>query len=150
MCCDINGTTAMTAPDSYQLHPIGLVRSSIKRRADAPRSSAPDGPVAEVQIEAAYQSALDGIVVGQEILVLTWLHQSRRETLTVHPHSDPSNPLLGVFATRSPDRPNPVGLHPVTVLAIEPSGLLTVRGLEAIDGTPVIDIKPVRTRSRDG
>ncbi len=139
----------MNPPVSYPIHPIGIVRSAITRRADAPRSSSADGPVAQVQVDATFLPALDGIAVGQEIIVLTWLHQSRRETLSVHPHSDPANPRLGVFATRSPDRPNPVGLHPVTVLAIEAPGLLTVRGLEAIDGTPVIDIKPVRPTRRD-
>lgn len=139
----------MDTPASYEVHPVGVVRSTITRRADAPRSGAEDGPDAAVQIEARFRSAMDGITVGQEIIVLTWLHESRRATLQVHRHSDPANPLTGVFATRSPDRPNPVGLHRVTVLAIDPSGLLTVRGLEAIDGTPVIDIKPARTRAGD-
>ncbi len=134
---------------NYQVRPIGVVRSPIKRRADAPRSGAEDGPVAQVLIHSEFLAALDGVTVGQEIIILTWLHEARRETLRVHRRSDPANPLTGVFATRSPDRPNPIGLHLVTVLGLEPSGLLTVRGLEAIDGTPVIDIKPAKSRTRD-
>jgi tRNA-Thr(GGU) m(6)t(6)A37 methyltransferase TsaA len=134
---------------TYQALPVGIVHSSIKRRADAPRSGALDGPVAQIQIHAPFLAALEGITVGQEIIVLTWLHEARRETLQVHRRSNPENPLSGVFATRSPDRPNPIGLHLVTVLTIEPSGLLTVQGLEAIDGTPVVDIKPARTRGGD-
>jgi tRNA-Thr(GGU) m(6)t(6)A37 methyltransferase TsaA len=80
--------------------------------------------------------------------VLTWLHLADREVLVVHPRDDPERPLTGVFATRSPDRPNPIGLHRVTILAIESDGVLRVRGLEAIDGTPVIDLKPVIARGQ--
>ena len=87
--------------------------------------------------------------VGQEIVILTWLHQARREVLEVHPRGDPEAPLTGVFATRSPDRPNPVGLHRVRVLAIENGSRLNVQGIEAIDGTPVVDIKPVLERWTD-
>jgi len=139
----------MDAHATYQLRPVGVIRSPIKRRAEAPRSGAPDGPVAQVQIHAPFLSALDGITVGQEIIILTWLHEGRRETLQVNRRSNPENPLTGVFATRSPDRPNPIGLHLVTVVTIEPEGLLSVQGLEAIDGTPVIDIKPAKSRGGD-
>lgn len=87
--------------------------------------------------------------VGQETVILTWLHQARRDVLEVHPRGDAAVPLTGVFATRSPDRPNPVGLHRVRVLAIESGSRLKVQGIEAIDGTPVVDIKPVLERSSD-
>ncbi len=86
--------------------------------------------------------ALDGLAVGDEIIVITWFHQAKRDVLKVHPRSDPRNPLTGVFATRSPDRPNPLGLHPVVVRAIDGHRLL-VGPIEAIDGTPVVDLKPV-------
>jgi tRNA-Thr(GGU) m(6)t(6)A37 methyltransferase TsaA len=90
----------------------------------------------------AYTEGLDRMQVGDEIIVITWLHRARREVLKVHPRGDASNPLTGVFSTRSPDRPNPLGLHRVRVLEINP-GRLHIRPIEAIDGTPVIDIKPV-------
>jgi tRNA-Thr(GGU) m(6)t(6)A37 methyltransferase TsaA len=138
----------MDTQASYQLCPVGIVRSPIKRRADAPRSGSAGGPVAQVQIYLPFLPALEGIAVGQEIIILTWLHEARRETLQVHRRSNPANPLAGVFATRSPDRPNPIGLHRVMVLSLEASGLLTVEGLEAIDGTPVVDIKPAQGGTR--
>jgi tRNA-Thr(GGU) m(6)t(6)A37 methyltransferase TsaA len=92
--------------------------------------------------------ALQGIVVGQDIFLITWLHQARRNVLKVHPRSDKNLPLIGVFATRSPDRPNPLGLHRVTVLEVA-GNRLRVGPLEAIDGTPVVDIKPVLSRQAD-
>jgi tRNA-Thr(GGU) m(6)t(6)A37 methyltransferase TsaA len=125
--------------------PIGRVRSTLTRRSDAPRQGDEGAPDADLEIEPAFLPALDGLSAGQEILVLTWLHQADREVLAVHPRDDLRNPLTGVFATRSPDRPNPIGLHRVELLAVE-AGRLRVRGLEAIDGTPVIDIKPVLGR----
>jgi tRNA-Thr(GGU) m(6)t(6)A37 methyltransferase TsaA len=125
--------------------PIGRVRSTLTRRSDAPRQGDEGAPDADLEIEPAFLPALDGLSAGQEILVLTWLHQADREVLAVHPRDDLRNPLTGVFATRSPDRPNPIGLHRVELLAVE-AGRLRVRGLEAIDGTPVIDIKPVLDR----
>jgi tRNA-Thr(GGU) m(6)t(6)A37 methyltransferase TsaA len=85
---------------------------------------------------------LDGLAIGDEIIVITWFHEGHRETLKVHPRSDRNNPLTGVFATRSPDRPNPLGLHPVIIRAMDGSRLC-VGPIEAIDGTPVVDIKPV-------
>jgi len=132
-----------------RLQRIGMVRSSLKRRADAPKQGTEGAPSAQILIEPAFVAALDGLRVGQEILLLTWLHEGQREVLKVHPRDNPATPLTGVFATRSPDRPNPIGLHRVTLLAIEAHGLLTVGGLEAIDGTPVIDIKPVLDSRRD-
>ena len=92
--------------------------------------------------------ALDGIGPGAELIVLTWLDRARRDVLRVHPRDDPANPMQGVFNTRSPDRPNPIGLHPVEVIAVE-GARLRVRNLEAIDGTPIVDVKPVLRRRLD-
>lgn len=125
-----------------QLHAIGVVRSPLTRRADAPRQGDEGAPDATVVLESAYAEALEGIRVGDRFVLLTWLHEADRSVLRVHPRDDESRPLTGVFATRSSDRPNPIGLHEVTVLGID--GLeLAVGPLEAIDGTPVVDIKPV-------
>jgi tRNA-Thr(GGU) m(6)t(6)A37 methyltransferase TsaA len=125
-----------------QLRPIGVIRSAIKDRREAPRQGAEGAPDAWLEL---YQWAADGLLrlaVGDEILVITWFHKAHRRVLQVHPRSELRNPLTGVFATRSPDRPNPLGLHPVVVRAIE--GLrLRIGPIEAIDGTPVLDIKPV-------
>jgi tRNA-Thr(GGU) m(6)t(6)A37 methyltransferase TsaA len=129
-------------PDPAQLHAIGVVRSPLTRRADAPRQGKEGAPDATIVVDAAYADALEGIRVGDELVLLAWLHEADRSVLQVHPRDDESRPLTGVFATRSSDRPNPIGLHEVTVLGID--GLeLAVGPLEAIDGTPVVDIKPV-------
>lgn len=125
------------------VQPIGWVHSALRRCADAPRQGDEGAPDARLQIEPAFLPGLDGIRAGQDILVLTWLHEARRDVLAVHPRDDQTQPLAGVFATRSSDRPNPIGLHRVRVLTIDAGGSLHVQGLEAIDGTPVIDIKPV-------
>jgi tRNA-Thr(GGU) m(6)t(6)A37 methyltransferase TsaA len=123
------------------LTPIGHIRSTLRDRTNAPRQA--DGaPSATVEILPAYAEAIEGLKPNQEIWILTWLHEADRDTLRVHPGSDPTNPITGVFATRSPDRPNPIGLHRATLTRIE--GLtLHVDALEAIDQTPVVDIKPV-------
>ena len=126
------------------LHPIGVIRSTVKTRAQAPRQGSEGAPDAWLEVEARVALGLKGIAVGDEIIVITWLHQGRRETLEVHPRSDRTRPLAGVFATRSPDRPNPLGLHRVTVREIAGTRL-RVGPMEAIDGTPVVDIKPVLT-----
>jgi tRNA-Thr(GGU) m(6)t(6)A37 methyltransferase TsaA len=139
----------MDQPGNARLQQIGSVLSPLKRRADAPKQGSEGAPNAQVQIEPAFLPALDGIRSGQEILLFTWLHEGQRDVLKVHPRDNPMNPLTGVFATRSPDRPNPIGLHRVWVLAVEPQGLLRVQGLEAIDGTPLVDIKPVLDPARD-
>jgi probable methyltransferase, YaeB/AF_0241 family len=133
----------VTAVTTYELVPVGWVRSSLKRRADAPKQGSEGAPDARIRIEPRFQPALDRLAPGDELLVLTWLHQAQRDVLAVHPRRDLSKPLHGVFATRSPDRPNPIGLHRVRLLAIETDGVLHVAPLEAIDGTPVVDIKPV-------
>lgn len=134
----------MPDPDARaQLRPIGTVHSELKERKGAPRGLEDGAPDAWIDIEPWARDALHGVEVGDSLIVLTWLHEARRETLQVYPRGDRANGLHGVFATRSPDRPNPVGLHPVTVLAIE-EGRIRVGPIEAIDATPVIDIKPDR------
>jgi tRNA-Thr(GGU) m(6)t(6)A37 methyltransferase TsaA len=125
-----------------QLRPIGVIRSIIKKRSEAPKLGSEGAPDAWLKVSPFAAEGLDGIVVGQEIIVITWLHKARRDVLKVHPRGDRRNPLTGVFATRSPDRPNPLGLHLVTVRRIV-KNQLRIGPIEAIDGTPVIDIKQV-------
>jgi tRNA-Thr(GGU) m(6)t(6)A37 methyltransferase TsaA len=137
----------MATPNKFHISPIGYVRSILKDRSDAPRQGWEGAPNARLEIYPAYVEALEGIQVGQDVWILTWLHEAQRSVLKVHRRGDISNPLTGVFATRSPDRPNPIGLHRATVLGVEAGGSLQVRGLEAIDGTPILDIKPVLERS---
>jgi tRNA-Thr(GGU) m(6)t(6)A37 methyltransferase TsaA len=121
---------------------VGVVRSSLLNRADAPRQGCEGAPDARILLEPSYADALQGIRAGDELIVLTWLHEADRTVLEVHPRDDATRPLTGVFATRSADRPNPLGLHRVTVRRLD--GLeLEVGPLEAIDGTPVVDLKPV-------
>jgi tRNA-Thr(GGU) m(6)t(6)A37 methyltransferase TsaA len=132
----------------YTLSPIGFLRSPLKRREDAPKQGREGAPDAWLDVKADVADALEGIEVGAEIILITWFHQSQRDILKVHPRSDKNIPLAGVFATRSPDRPNPLGLHRVTVIAIEGTSV-KVGPLEAIDGTPVVDIKPVLSRLED-
>ncbi|MEZ5073787.1 MAG: tRNA (N6-threonylcarbamoyladenosine(37)-N6)-methyltransferase TrmO [Solirubrobacterales bacterium] len=122
--------------------PIGTVRSPLTDRRAAPKQGDEGAPEATVVLAAELHPALEGIAAGDAVLVLTWLDRGDRDVLRVHPRGDPARPEVGVFATRSPDRPNPIGLHRVEVVAIE-DGALRVRNLEAIDGTPVLDIKPV-------
>jgi tRNA-Thr(GGU) m(6)t(6)A37 methyltransferase TsaA len=138
---------AMTPEIDYCLRPIGVVRSVLKDRSGAPRQGAEGAPDVWIEIVPEVVEGLEGLAVNMEIVVVTWLHQGRRDVLKVHPRGD-KNVLSGVFATRSPDRPNPLGLHRVRVLEI--SGReLKVGPLEAIDGTPVVDIKPVLSLSAD-
>ncbi|MEO8735008.1 MAG: tRNA (N6-threonylcarbamoyladenosine(37)-N6)-methyltransferase TrmO [Edaphobacter sp.] len=133
----------MTESDSYLLHPIGVVRSELLQREDAPRQGIEGAPDAWLLLSPQFLDALDGITQGAEIVVLTWLHLADRNRLKVHPRQETLAPPTGIFATRSPDRPNPLGLHRVTVLEIEPRRGLKVHPLEALDGTPILDIKPV-------
>jgi tRNA-Thr(GGU) m(6)t(6)A37 methyltransferase TsaA len=139
----------MIREDQFLLRPVGTVRSPLKSREDCPKQGWEGAPEAWLEIDAVFADALDGLSPGQEIFVLTWLHQGRREVLRVHPRGDLQESLRGVFATRSPDRPNPIGLHRVAVVAIEPTGRLRVRPLEAVDGTPILDIKPVITGPKE-
>ena len=144
---------------SYTLEPIGFIRSTVKGREDAPRQGPEGAPDAWLEIEPQFAHALLGMEVGNEVIVITWLHQANRDVLKGHPRSDESRPLTGVFYTRSPARPNPLGLHPVTVRAIDPpsrEGYSATRGIrikigpiEAFDGTPVVDIKSASTRAEE-
>ena len=127
---------------AFELHRVGVIRSDLKDRSEAPRQGSEGAPDAWLELDPSVSDALLGLNVGDEIIVITWLHQGRRDVLQVHPRSIPGNPLTGVFATRSPDRPNPLGLHPVVVRAIE-GNRLRIGPIEAIDGTPVVDIKIV-------
>jgi tRNA-Thr(GGU) m(6)t(6)A37 methyltransferase TsaA len=138
----------MDNPKSFDIFPIGYVHSTLKKRSGAPRQGWEGAPDARLEILPAFVEGLDGIQSGQDIWILTWLHESQRSDLKVHPRGEVQNPLMGVFATRSPDRPNPIGLHRAKVLSVD-DGWLQVQGLEAIDGTPVIDIKPVLERGSD-
>jgi tRNA-Thr(GGU) m(6)t(6)A37 methyltransferase TsaA len=124
------------------LHVIGHVRSPLTSREGAPRQGDEGAPEADLDLLDEVAAALAGITVGDDLLVLTWLHQGDRSTLTTRPRNDPTRPETGVFATRSPDRPNPIGLPRVRVLSVDGTQL-HVSGLEAIDGTPVVDLKPV-------
>ncbi len=128
-----------------ELRRVGTIVSALKARSEAPRQGSEGAPDAWVEVEEWAEDALLGIVAGDELVLVTWLHEARRDVLQVHPRGDPANPLAGVFATRSPDRPNPLGLHVVTVRAVD-GARLRVGPLEAIDGTPVVDLKPVLGR----
>jgi tRNA-Thr(GGU) m(6)t(6)A37 methyltransferase TsaA len=133
----------MTPHDRYSVIPIGWVRSTLKDRISAPRQGKEGAPDAWLEFEQNVVEGLEGIDVGHQLIIVTWLHEAERETLKVRPRSDPLNRLTGVFATRSPDRPNPVGLHRVRVVALDGWRRVRVQPLEAIDGTPIIDVKPV-------
>lgn len=130
----------------YVLYPIGVLHSPLKQREEAPRQGREGAPDAWLEVHETGAEGLDGIVVGDEIILITWLHKAQRDILRVHPRGDETMPLAGVFATRSPDRPNPLGLHQVTVLDIA-GNRLKVGPIEAIDETPVVDIKPVLAQS---
>ena len=125
-----------------ELVAIGKVESPLTDRASAPKQGDEGAPEAWLAFEPAFADALDGIAAGDVLLVLTWLDRARRDVLRVHPRGDPSRAQQGVFNTRSPDRPNPIGLHRVTVAEIEGTRM-RVRELEALDGTPIVDVKPL-------
>jgi tRNA-Thr(GGU) m(6)t(6)A37 methyltransferase TsaA len=138
----------MTMDDEPTLRPIGIVRSSLTDPAAAPKQGYEGAPEAWLEIAEPFATALEGLEAGADLIVITWFHQARRDLLAVHPRDDLTQPLRGVFATRSADRPNPLGLHRVNLLEKEGTRL-RVRPLEAIDGTPVVDLKPVLPRSID-
>jgi tRNA-Thr(GGU) m(6)t(6)A37 methyltransferase TsaA len=121
---------------------VGIVESPLTDRASAPKQGDEGAPEAWLAFEPAFADALDGIAAGDVLLVLTWLDRARRDVLRVHPRGDPRRARQGVFNTRSPDRPNPIGLHRVTVAEIEGTRM-RVRELEALDGTPIVDVKPL-------
>ena len=131
---------------TYLLRPVGWVESSLTNRDAAPKQADEGAPPARIVFRPEFREAARDLGRGDEVLVLTWLHQGRRNVLSVHPRGDKNRPLAGVFSTRSPDRPNPIGLHPVRIETVEENAI-TVQNLEAIDGTPVIDIKPVLGRA---
>jgi len=132
----------MTGSPDISLVPIGRVESPLTDAAEAPKQGFEGGPDAWLVFEPRVLDALDGLEPGARVIVLTWLDRADRDTLRVHPRDDASNPLRGVFGTRSADRPNPIGLHEVEVLAVE-GNRIRVSDLEALDGTPVVDLKPV-------
>ena len=127
---------------SFSIRPIGHVRSALRDPAEAPKQGHEGGVEAWIEVLPEFAPALEGLRPGTQIIVLTWLHAARRDLLQVHPRDDHSLPLAGVFRTRSADRPNPIGLHPVTIHEIDRLRL-RIGPLEAIDGTPVVDLKPV-------
>ena len=127
---------------SFEVKPVAVVESSLTERSDAPKQGSEGAPDAWLVFAPGVLEGLEGIAPGDQLILLTWFDRAERGVLRVRPRDDPSNPMRGVFATRSPDRPNPIGLHEVEVLEID--GLrMHVRPLEAIDGTPVLDVKPV-------
>lgn len=134
-------------PSRYQIRPIGYVQSPLTDRESAPKQGFEGAPDAWLVFDPDVADGIRDLAVGTEVFVLTWLHQARRDVLAVHPRDDPRNPETGVFSTRSQDRPNPIGLHRVSIAAIDGLRVL-VRDLEALDGTPLVDVKPVLAGGR--
>jgi len=132
----------------FQLKQIGIVRSALKDISECPRQESEGAPGAWIEIEPQYTEALEGLDVGTEILVMTWLHLADRSRLKVHPRGNPENPIRGIFATRSPHRPNPIGLHKTRIISVAPPCSLQVQPLEVVDKTPVVDIKSVLSGDR--
>jgi tRNA-Thr(GGU) m(6)t(6)A37 methyltransferase TsaA len=130
------------ADASLQLTPIGIVESPLTDMDAAPKQGDEGAPEAWLVFQAAVIDGLEGIQAGDEVILLTWLDRARRDVLSVHPRGDVTTPMQGVFNTRSPDRPNPIGLHVVQIVAID-GPRVAVRNLEALDGTPILDVKPV-------
>jgi len=135
--------------DTLTLRPIGVVRSPLRDPGDAPMQACEGAPEALLEIDTDFAEALDRVRPGMDLILLTWLHRADRAVRQVHPMDDERIPLTGVFATRSPDRPNPIGLHRIRILAIDAPTTLRVQALEAIDGTPILDLKAVMDASRD-
>jgi len=135
---------------TFKISPIGIVRSALKDIHDCPCQESEGAPGAWIEIEPQYAEALDGLEVGDEIMVMTWMHLADRSRLKVHPRGNRENPMKGVFATRSPHRPNPIGFHKTRITALEPPCRIKVAFLELIDNTPVVDIKSVVFNRNDG
>ena len=127
--------------ETFVVRPIGVVRSPLRDPGDAPKQGALTDQEAEVVVDPAYVAALDGLERRGKVIVICWMHGAERDRLTVHPRGQEDRPERGVFSTRSPHRPNPLSLHTVTLLSVV-GNVLHVRGMDAIDGTPVVDIKP--------
>lgn len=127
---------------TFKVRPIGVIHSELSNRDEAPKQGYEGAPDAWVEVYAEFAEGLEGTALGEEIILVTWFHKAHRDLLRVHPRGDRDRPMTGVFSTRSGDRPNPIALHRVTVLQIE-GDKIRVGPLEAINGTPVIDIKPV-------
>lgn len=121
---------------------IGYIQSPLKEIKDCPLQEDEGAPQVTIHIEKEFLPATSGLTAGAKITLLTWLHQGDRNTLTTHPRNNPNAPARGIFATRSPDRPNPIGLHETEILEITADGKITVSNLEVLDGTPLVDIKP--------
>ncbi len=126
----------------FELRPIAIIESPLTDLAAAPKQAHEGAPEAWLVFEPAVLEAIDGLREGDDVVVLTWLDRADREVLRVHPRGDVANPIRGVFSTRSPARPNPIGLHEVQILAID-GARMHVSEIEAVDGTPVLDVKPV-------
>jgi tRNA-Thr(GGU) m(6)t(6)A37 methyltransferase TsaA len=139
----------MSREPAIAITPIGVVRSPIRERADAPRQAFAGAPEAVLEIDSSVLPALLRVVPGMELIVVTWLHEADRSVLQTHPMDDRSIPLTGVFATRSSDRPNPIGLHRVTVIDVTQPNRVHVDALEAIDGTPILDLKIAMSNAPD-
>lgn len=131
----------------YTIRPIGYVESSLVEQGTAPKQGFEGAPDTWLVFDPDLAEGIRDLRVGADIFVVTWLHRARRDVLAVHPRDDPRTPLTGVFSTRSQDRPNPIGLHRVQVVAIDELRLL-VHNLEALNGTPIVDVKPVLAGGR--
>jgi tRNA-Thr(GGU) m(6)t(6)A37 methyltransferase TsaA len=139
----------MNEPAPIVIRPIGRVCSSLAEPRDAPNQAFEGAPEAVLEIDESFADALLGVTIGDELILVTWFHLADREVRRTHPRGDTSIPLAGVFRTRSPDRPNPLGIHRVTVLAVDGS-TLRVDALEAVDGTPIVDVKIAMREAVDG
>jgi tRNA-Thr(GGU) m(6)t(6)A37 methyltransferase TsaA len=133
---------------SYDVRPIGWVESPLDDRDLAPKQGDEGAPDAWLVFNSNMRAAIRDLEQGSEIIVLTWLDRARRDVLVVHPRGDRNNPQRGVFSTRSPDRPNPIGLHNVQILQIDDTRI-RVRNLEALDMTPIVDVKPILEPVKD-
>ena len=135
--------------DSLTLRPIGYVRSELREREQAPKQGFEGAPPSWLVFDAEFLQGLGDLTVGQDVLLLTWLHRADRSVLRVHPRDDLAAPMRGVFSTRSQDRPNPIGVHRVRILEIASPTEYRVGDLEAFDGTPILDVKPVLDNVRE-
>jgi tRNA-Thr(GGU) m(6)t(6)A37 methyltransferase TsaA len=134
---------------NFIVQPIGYVSSPLTSLEAAPKQGWEGSPEAWLVFKEAYREGLRDLGVGSELIVITWLDQARRDILRVHPRRDPTSELRGVFSTRSPHRPNPIGIHRVKIISIEAGLKFQVSDLEALDKTPIIDVKPVQSEVLD-